>query len=547
MLIDWKNPDYVDVFTERLAALERLRAEPDVIPEVKAYYAEHPWDFITDWGVTYDPRNVERGLPAFVPFILFDKQVEWIKWAYAHWRSGTGGLCEKSRDCGVTWLAVSLACTLCLFHRGVAIGFGSRKSEYVDKIGTYKPILPKGRLFMDSLPEEFRGSYTPWRDAPYMRIAFPDTGSLITGEAGDDIGRGDRTSAFFVDEAAHLERPDLVDMALSQTTNVRIDMSSVRGMANSFAQRRHGGKIDVFVFDWKDDPRKDQAWYDKQCAELDPVVVAQEIDRDYLASVTGVVIPGPWARACIGARKKLGIAPQGQKRMAADIADEGKDKNAAVIAQGFEIIRLEQWSGKGSDIFATTERCFELCDEEKIRRYRYDEDGLGAGSRGDARVLNERRALQRLHPITATGWRGSAKVVDPDGIVEGTIGSDGDKGRSNKDYFANRKAQGWWELRRRARNTFRWVEEGIQCNPDDLLSIDKEKCPMWAQWQTEISQPTYSVNPVGKIVINKTPEGQKSPNLGDGTMELFAKGDREPINVTRSQIAEVIAAGRRRR
>jgi hypothetical protein len=52
---------------------------------------------------------------------------------------------------------------------------------------------------------------------------------------------------YFVDEAAHLEHPEKVDAALSQTTNCRIDMSSVRGMANPFAKKRWGGKIEPFI------------------------------------------------------------------------------------------------------------------------------------------------------------------------------------------------------------------------------------------------------------------------------------------------------------
>ena len=93
---------------------------------------------------------------------------------------------------GVTWLSVGLSCSLCLSYDGLAIGFGSRKTEYVDKIGTMKPILPKARMFMEHLPEEFRGGYVPWRDGTFMRISFPDTGSIIAGEGGDDIEIGTR-------------------------------------------------------------------------------------------------------------------------------------------------------------------------------------------------------------------------------------------------------------------------------------------------------------------------------------------------------------------
>ena len=188
---------------------------------------------------------------------------------------------------------MSLACTLCLFYYGVVIGFGSRKEEYVDKIGEPRSLFYKGRLFMRCLPPEFRGGWNEKKHAPHMRILFPDTGSHIGGEAGANIGRGDRTSIYFVDEAAHLEHPEAIEASLSSTTNCRQDISSVNGLDNPFAFKRHSGKIKVFTFHWRDDPRKDKAWHDKKAAELDPVTLAQEIDIDYAASVENVVIP--WA------------------------------------------------------------------------------------------------------------------------------------------------------------------------------------------------------------------------------------------------------------
>jgi phage terminase large subunit len=375
-----------------------------------------------------------------------------------------------------------------------------------------------------------------------MRIAFPDTGSLISGEGGDDIGRGDRTSIYFVDESAHLERPDLVDASLSQTTNCRIDMSSVKGMNNSFARRRHEGKVDVFIFDWRDDPRKDDAWYAKQCAELDPIVVAQEIDRDYLASVTGVVIPGVWAKACIDAHKKLGIAPSGRRGMSLDVADEGVDKNAIGRFYGAEVEGTEERSGKGGDIFSTVEWAFEVCDEHGYEDFDYDADGLGAGVRGDARVINERRQASGRKVISVRGFRGSEAVYKPDEIVDGTIGREGDKGRTNQDYFANHKAQGWWHLRKLVRNTYRWVVEGIACAPDDIISISP-KCPHHMKLVAEMSQVTYKENGVGKMLIDKKPPGMKSPNRADTVMMRYAPKEKPPVAITEDMIAQIMRAG----
>ena len=65
--------------------------------------------------------------PATVPFILFPKQIELVCWIVDSWRAGEGGLIEKSRDSGMSWLNVSLAATLCLFHDGLVVGFGSRE------------------------------------------------------------------------------------------------------------------------------------------------------------------------------------------------------------------------------------------------------------------------------------------------------------------------------------------------------------------------------------------------------------------------------------
>lgn len=552
LLMNWKAPDYAAVLRRRLENLDRIRAHPEDLPALKAYYRLHPADFVNDWGMTFDPRNADIGLPTMIPFVLFKRQREWIDWVMRHWADRTPGLCEKSRDMGVSWLAMSLACTLCLFRDGIAIGVGSRKTEYVDKIGTIKPLLPKARMFMENLPIEFRGGWEAWRDAPFMRVTFPETGSIIGGEGGDDIGRGDRTAIYFVDEYAHFEHAELTEASLSQTTNCRIDMSSVRGMNNAFARKRHEGKVDVFVFDWREDPRKDDAWYAKQCQDLDPVVVAQEIDRDYSASVTGIVIPAAWIKSAIGACRKLGIKPTGRRGLAIDVADEGLDKNAACGATGVEIDFLDEWSGKGGDIFQTAERAFAIADDIGSDGFRYDADGLGAGVRGDARIINERRRTAGQRVLRVEGFRGSEAVFNPEGIVDGTIGSPGDKGRTNQDYFANRKAQGWWRLRTLFRNTHRWLAENIQCPVDEIISIS-EAIPATLRHKlvAELSQPTYGPNGVGKIVINKKPDGMKSPNLGDGAMELFAPNEAEALPITADVIAQIrragMLSGRRRR
>lgn len=526
---DFKNPDYGPIFEARVERLHQLRQDPQLLAFLRMHYAEHPDDFITDWGVTYDPRNIERGLPAAVPFILFPKQREWVQWCIARWRGQEPGITEKTRDMGMSWLSIAFASSMCIFHDGLTFGFGSRKEEYVDKIGHPKSLFYKARMFIDHLPPEFKAGWTP-DHAPHMRISFPDTKSVLTGEAGDNIGRGDRAAIYFVDEAAFLERPQLVEASLSATTNCRIDISTPNGTANPFAQKRFKFPAErVFTFHWRADPRKDDAWYAKQVDELDPVTVAQEIDINYSASVENVVIPPEWVKAAIDADKKLGIVVSGPPRSAMDVADEGKDMCAVAQGRGVRIERVDEWSGKGSDILASVAKAFNLCDEFGSRTLRYDADGMGTNVRGDARALNEARdpdGSKKHERITVEPWRASGKIVRPEKPVPSAAPVADRKGRTNGDFFSNGKAQGAWELRIRFQRTYRAVTDpNYKYDPDDLIVLDS-RMPNLAKIEIELSQPTYTFNTVGKLVINKAPDESRSPNLYDSVMMLMAPAQK---------------------
>jgi phage terminase large subunit len=509
---DWKRPEYVAVFQERVERLCRLRANPQALPALKFHYKNNPAQFITDWGVTYDPRNPERGLPANIPFLLFPKQVEFIEWVLARWKGGEPGLCEKSRDMGASWLTMALSCTLCLFHDGLTIGIGSRKESLLDNAGDPNSLFFKARMFLQNLPVEFLNGWTLDKGNAHMRLSFPETQCAITGEAGDQIGRGGRTSIFFVDEAAYIERSELIEASLSATTNCRIDMSSVNGMNNAFAAKRHSGKVSVFTMHWRSDPRKDDVWYAKQCHELPPTVVASEINLDYLGSVEGQLIPSAWINAAIGAAQKLGIQPTGQRYASLDCADEGKDANCLAARHGIELQYLKSWSGKGSDIYKTTIKAFTLCDELGFTSLTYDADGLGAGVRGDANNINDERDKAERSPIYVTAFRGSGQVWQPEKEIVPK--------RKNKDFFANMKSMAWWSLRMRFEQTHRAIVEKMPVDVDVIISLAPDLAEL-DQLRMELSQITYSINATGKVVIDKMPNGMPSPNRADACMIAF--------------------------
>ena len=521
---DFKNPDYCDVFAWRTENLNRIRSNPELLPALIEFYKQDPAQFIIDWGVTSDPRNVERGLPALMPFFLFPRQEEWVHWLMERWKNREPGITDKSRELGLSWLTVTTACTLCLLYEGMTIGFGSRKESYVDKKGDPKSLLWKGRQFISNLPDEFRFGWIERKHAPYMRIEFPHTSSVITGESGDGIGRGARASLYFVDEVAFIPRAELIDASLSQTTNCRIDVSTPCGTNNSFARRRFSGKVPVFSMHWRDDPRKDDDWYKRTCDFIDdPVIIAQELDLDYSASMEGILIPSIWVHAAVDAHIKLNIKPTGVRKFGFDVADEGGDKNAICGRYGILIDHLESWSGKGSDIYESVEKVFFRADELRVHIVDYDADGLGADVRGDARVINKKRGDNQVHKILFNPFRGSGAVVNPeaDAVKSESESKDSDKGRTNEDFFANFKAQSWWSLRRRFKLTYRAVVENLPVNFEDIISISST-LPELKKLMIELSQPTYSQNNNGKILVDKKPDGAKSQNCADAIMIAFA-------------------------
>jgi phage terminase large subunit len=508
---DFRNPDYPAIFALRARNLKKLRDNPESIPSLLAYYKLNPAQMITDWGCTFDPRNAERNLPPIIPFILFPRQIEWVEWMVRHWKAQRPGPTVKSRDMGLSWLSVAAAACLCITHDDIVIGFGSRKEEYVDKLGSPKSLFHKARMFTSLLPPELRGGYVMGTTDPHMRIKFPSTGAVMVGEAGDGIGRGDRASIYFVDESAFLERPQLVEASLSQTTNCRIDISTPNGLANPFAERVLSGKFDTFRFHWRDDPRKDDAWYQKQRDELDPVTIAQEIDIDFSASIDGVLIPSAWVQSAIDSHIKLNFDPYGEKLTALDVADLGKDKNAQSMRNGILLVDAMEWHGSTvDDIYGTTQKAFDNCDEWECYTLRYDSDGVGAGVRGDARVINESRKGAIIETIA---FHGGSSVLDPKLEIV--------KGRTNADFFENFKAQSWWMLRNRFKLTHEAVTQGKAFNSSDLISISS-KCNNLTRIQTELSQPTYKKSGKGKIMINKAPDGTKSPNIADSINMVYS-------------------------
>ena len=511
-LFNWREPNYTPIIAARADRLQKLRRDPGLLRAVRAHYAhDNPADFISDWMWTYDPRRT----PSVIPFLLFPKQREYIEWLLYRVRHQESGLTEKSRDMGITWLNMAFALWMWNYWPGAKIAFGSRKEALVDRAGDPDSIFEKGRMILRSLPQEFvPNGYVEKKHATHLRLTNPETGNTITGESGDNIGRGGRSTLYLKDESAFYERPERIEAALSQNANVKIDCSTPNGAGNPFYTKRHSGNLPVFTFHWLEDPRKNlydescqcYPWYEKQKREIDnPVIIAQEIDIDYEASTEDLVIPPEWVRAAV----ELDLPISGLRYSSLDVADdEGKDVNAQAFRNGVVVQRMKTWNG--IDTTKTTRRAHGNAIEYGANIVVYDSIGVGAGVKGEATSGN-------LHGVTFVPFNAGANPLPGWFVPPSKEG----RGIKNSDLFLNLRAHAWWSLRIRFEKTYRYVVEKDKSIPiDDLISI-----PNRPQLISELSRPKWGHTSTGKIKIESkeamAARGIPSTNEADAVMQLF--------------------------
>lgn len=464
--------------------------------------------FVDNYCMTYDPRLLSVGKSAKLPFKLFDKQREFMLWIDAKMSARESGLVEKSRDMGITWCCAAFALHGLLFKPGFSAGFGSRKLDLVDRKDDIDSILEKVRFMYRNLPEYLKSE--AYQEA-YCRINNGE--ASITGEGGDDIGRGGRKSVYFVDESAYIERYERVEAALSQNTETVIDISTHNGVGTRFYQKRNEGKVDVFVFDWRDDPRKDQAWYEAKKLSLPANIVAQEIDRDPTASLTDSVIKTAWIRAAVDLDLAQLAARQGKEWSEAtlveaglDVADGGEDSSVYISRKGAVVHRLEYW--RSNNTTNTANKAAEFARQDGAEILKYDKVGVGAGVAATFE-LNKKTLGFVAHGIG--GADAPSEKMAFDDVPNVWI----------NERFVNKRAENWWNLRRRFQRTYEHVS-GIREYPlDELISIPNHNVLI-----NELTTVLMKYTESGKIKIESKADmkkrGVKSPDYADALVYCFA-------------------------
>ena len=126
--------------------------------------------------------------------------------------------------------------------------------------------------------------------------------------------------------------------------------------------------------------------------------------------------------------------------------------------------------------------------------------------------MNERRKKK----IKYDKFNAGEKVQKPKSFYTDQI--------KNKDMFANLKAQYWWKIADRFRNTHNAIANGKQYEEEELISIDSSFQNL-EKLKEELSNVKKDIDTMGRVKVESKKDllarGVKSPNLADAFIMAF--------------------------
>lgn len=246
------------------------------------------------------------------------------------------------------------------------------------------------------------------------------------------------------------------------------------------------------------------------------------------------VIKRSWIMKAIDAHIALGIEPTGRKRLGFDVADGGKDKCASVYAHGQLVSWADLWKAREDELLKSATRVWRSAAELEADVV-YDSIGVGAFTGAKLNELNEAEALQaqrdgrRAIRISHTGFNAGGPVFKPEAVYARSHPR-----KTNKDMFANIKAQAWWTVADMLRNTYGVVNDEAKADPADMIFIAGDT-PHLSLMIDELCTPKRDFDATGKVKVESKKDLAKanreggpmpSPNLADAFVMNFAPGRR---------------------
>ncbi len=237
------------------------------------------------------------------------------------------------------------------------------------------------------------------------------------------------------------------------------------------------------------------------------------------------VIKRSWIMASIDAHKSViptdGVdAWRGTKVTGYDVADAGADSNATTSMDGSICVLLDEWNAGADELVKSTRRALMSARFIGASYLGYDSVGVGAGVGANINVLQNNTPAR--DKITHFKFIAGGKVKKPDKKY-------GTGKLTNKEFFSNLKAQAWWDVAERFKNTYNAVHKGHKFTAAEMISISTDcDSKLIDQLVDELSVVNRDFDKADRVMVESKKDLSKreidSPNKADSFIIANSRG-----------------------
>ena len=230
-------------------------------------------------------------------------------------------------------------------------------------------------------------------------------------------------------------------------------------------------------------------------------------------SIEDALIQAEWFDACIDAHERLGFHPVGWKIATHDPSDTGPDSKGFCYRYGSVVVDVQE--KLDGDIAEGGDWATGLALNHGVDHFAWDCDGMGVGLNRHVSTV-----FQGKH-TTLSQFKGSEGVDFPDAVFQQVDGQPMQNPKTNKQALKNKRAQYYFELRRRIHNTY-MASKGIYSDPDQMLSFSSS-IKLLPKLRSELCRIPVKPNGNGLFELYTKEEMKSkfkmaSPNLADSVM-----------------------------
>ncbi len=227
---------------------------------------------------------IQHPIKGKIPFSLYDFQEKTIEDVIQH----RFNIILKARQLGISTITAGYSLWLMTFHNDKNILVIATKQEVA------KNLVTKVRVMHANLPTWLKAKCV---EDNKLSLRYKNGSQVKAVASGEEAGRSEALSLLVLDEAAFIDKIDVIWAAASQTLSTGgqcLALSTPNGVGNWFHRTWMDAEDGLNDFNfiklhWTLHPDREQEWRDDQDKLLGPSLAAQECDCDFITSGQSVI------------------------------------------------------------------------------------------------------------------------------------------------------------------------------------------------------------------------------------------------------------------